>query len=101
MVRCAIAPTFATGVSGFVSATNAPTIHALNGISTASGGAINISFLSVGGEYTTFSDAETKDQYCGGTMYVGGAVSTPIEIHGSKNYSLVVLSLNIRELLKR
>ena len=69
--------------------TNAPSIEKLDGMSMVAGGSVDVYGVSVGGEFTVFSDNQTNDVYLGGTVSAGVGAPIPIEFHGGLSWSNV------------
>ena len=69
--------------------TNAPSIEKLDGMSMVAGGSVDVYGVSVGGEFTVFSDNQTNNVYLGGTVSAGVGTPIPIEFHGGLSWSNV------------
>ena len=78
------------------SMTNAPDIHKLNGLA-AQVGASGAMILDIGGDYITFSDAETGEIYMGGSIASGVSFPVGLEFHGLVTMSAVQVEGNLFE----
>ena len=86
----------AASASVVFSMTNAPDIHKLNGLA-AQVGASGAMILDIGGDYITFSDAETGEIYMGGSIASGVSFPVGLEFHGLVTMSAVQVEGNLFE----
>ena len=79
----------AAGVSVFKSATTAPDIYKQAGPAYPTGGSADVSGVSLGAEYTLFTDPKTNDIYHGAAVLVGIGPPIPLEVHTGVSYSKI------------
>ena len=83
---------YASGVAGSATATNAPGIEELRGISKQFGGAVVLG----GYEHSWFDGAVTSNPYQGHSIIVGPVGPVPAEMHYTLGYSLLIPFGNVR-----
>ena len=91
-------PSASAGV--FRSITSAPDIYKQKGPAYPTGGSLDAYGISVGAEYTLFTDSETDDIYHGVAVLAGVGAAMPLEIHTGVSYSKI-WGFNIYETLEK